>query len=100
MIIYNKLIRDRISEIIEVSGKKCEVRRLNDDEYLEKLNEKLMEELKEYYESGSIEELADLVEVVHAIVKAKGSSVEKLRGLGWRRERNEVSLKKGCFWRA
>ncbi len=75
---YHKLVRDRIPEIIEAEGKKCEVRTLEDDEeYLLELNWKLQEELAEYLESGTVEELADLVEVAQAIVRLKGVSQRK-----------------------
>lgn len=77
MVTHNKLVRDRIPEIIKASGKSCEVKTLNDQEYIENLNIKLKEELKEYMESGDIEELADLVEVVYAIVKQKGINIEE-----------------------
>lgn len=56
---YNKLIRDRIPEIIEKAGKQAIVEKVNGDELLKLLNIKLEEELNEYKESGSIEELAD-----------------------------------------
>ena len=75
---YHKLVRDRIPEIIEADGKKCEVRKLDDDqEYLLELNRKLQEELAEYQESGAVEELTDLVEVAQAIVRLKGISQGK-----------------------
>lgn len=45
---------------------------MNDDEYLESLNTKMQEELKGYIESGEIEELADLEEVLRAILDVKG----------------------------
>ncbi|SCY17144.1 nucleoside triphosphate pyrophosphohydrolase [Alkaliphilus peptidifermentans] len=82
MIIYNKLIRDRIPEIIEKSGKKFTIEKLNDEEYLKCLNLKLQEELNEYLEDNSVDELADLVEVIHAILKHKNvsySDFEKIR---------------------
>jgi predicted house-cleaning noncanonical NTP pyrophosphatase (MazG superfamily) len=69
---YHKLVRDRIPEIIRASGRDCEVRVLGDAEYAAKLDEKLREELDEYAASGSVEELADLVEVVHAILAFRG----------------------------
>lgn len=81
-IVYNKLIRDRIPEIIESDGKECEVTVLSDDEYLKQLNIKLKEELDEYYESGEAEELADIAEIIYAIANLKGLSnaqFEKLR---------------------
>jgi len=72
---YNKLVRDRIPEIIEASGARCETRILTDEEYLKALDAKLDEELAEYHESGDIEELADLLEVIYAIAKARGCDV-------------------------
>ena len=79
---YHKLVRDKIPEIIEAAGKKCEIRKLEDDEeYLLELNWKLQEELNEYRDSGAVEELADLVEVVQAIVRLKGISQRKFEGI-------------------
>ena len=60
-IIYNKLVRDRIPEIIEQAGQKCTCSILSDDDYLKMLDEKLNEELAEYQEDKSMEELADLL---------------------------------------
>lgn len=75
---YNKLVRDYIPDIITASGKKCTVQTLSDDEYLEKLDAKLEEELNEYLESGSLEELADLLEVLYAVTEARGYTREEL----------------------
>ena len=69
-IIYNKLVRDKIPEIIEASGKTCETEILSDKEYLQMLDKKLGEELAEYYKEQNIEELADLLEVLYATAKA------------------------------
>lgn len=75
---YHKLVRDKIPEIIEAAGKKCEIRTLEDDEeYLLELNWKLQEEIHEYQESGAVDELADLVEVAQAIARLKGVSQRK-----------------------
>ena len=76
---YNKLVRDRIPEIIAAQGLRCDVRTLSDEEYLQALSSKLDEELAEYHASGELEELADLLEVIHAIVVAKGQSVQQLQ---------------------
>ena len=79
---YNKLIRDKIPEIIEKSGKQPITEILDDKAYKKHLDDKLGEELQEYLASDNIEELADLVEVVHAIVKYKNVSLsdfEKIR---------------------
>ena len=69
---YNKLIRDKIPEIIERSGKKAVTERLDADAYKKYLDMKLGEELQEYLESDKVEELADLIEVIYAILEFKG----------------------------
>lgn len=89
---YDKLIRDRIPEIIEKIGKQAIVQRVEGDQLLELLNKKLFEELEEYNESGEIEELADLVEVVKAILEHKGIALDDFDGI---RERKKIS--KGGF---
>lgn len=77
MKIYNKLVRDKIPAIINAdNGKTCKIRILSDEEYLKELNTKMQEELKEYLESGEVEELADLEEVLRGILDAKNVSYE------------------------
>ena len=75
---YYKLVRDRIPEIIEADGKRCIAETLSNEEYLRLLDYKLDEELAEYQESESLEELADLLEVIRAVVKARGWTMEEL----------------------
>ncbi len=65
MIEYNKLIRDKIPEIITSFGKQCIVETMNETEYIEALDAKLNEELAEYQADKSLEELADLLEVMY-----------------------------------
>lgn len=78
MKIYNKLVRDKIPKIIAGdNGKTCITRIMEDKEYLESLNTKMQEELKEYLESGEVEELADLEEVLRAILDVKKVSYEE-----------------------
>lgn len=78
---YHKLVRDRIPEIIETSGKTCTWATLSDEAYLQLLDEKLNEELAEYQESKSLEELADLLEVVQDVVRAWGWTWNELTTL-------------------
>lgn len=89
---YNKLVRDRIPEIIKADGKICTTEVLANEAYIEMLDAKLNEEIKEYQESKNIEELADLLEVIHAIVKARGYSLEQLEQI-----RQEKLHKRGGF---
>ena len=76
--IYNKLVRNRIPDIIRDSGLECETKILSDDEYLKMLDAKLDEELSEYHKDQNIEELADLLEVIYAATVARGYTVEEL----------------------
>ncbi|MBQ8555966.1 MAG: nucleoside triphosphate pyrophosphohydrolase [Clostridia bacterium] len=81
-IIHEKLVRDRIPEIIEASGKTCVTRVLPHEEYLAALDAKLTEELAEYQADKSMEELADLLEVMMAVAEARGhnfTAVEAIR---------------------
>lgn len=91
-ITYHKLVRDKIPEIIEAQGKTCKVRTLSDDEYLKMIDAKLDEELAEYHEDQNIEELADLMEVIYAAVKARGYTVEELEKV-----RAQKAEKRGAF---
>ena len=78
---YNKLVRDNIPEIIKNSGKCCETEILSNKEYLIMLERKLDEELAEYKKDKSMEELADLLEVIYAIIKAKHYSIEQVEDI-------------------
>lgn len=93
-IIYNKLVRDKIPEIIEASGKTCETEILSDEEYLQMLDKKLDEELAEYHQEQNIEELADLLEVLFATVKAKGYSIEDLEQVRIEKQKARGGLEK------
>ena len=77
-ITHNKLVRDRIPEIIEASGKTCVTKILSDEEYLNMLDTKLDEELAEYHQDQNVEELADLLEVIYAAASARGYTLEQL----------------------
>lgn len=89
---YNKLVRDRVPEIIESTGKSCTTEILSTEDYLRMLDAKLDEELAEYRKDQNIEELADLVEVIHAAVIACGYTLEDLE-----RVRAEKKSKRGGF---
>lgn len=75
---YNKLVRDKIPEIIEKEGKKANIEILSDDRYIKELNKKLEEEVNEYLKDGTIEELGDIVEVILAILKFNDSNLGEL----------------------
>lgn len=90
---YNKLVRDKIPENIDSEpGRKSKYRILDDKEYLNELNKKVIEEANEFIEENSIEELGDLMEVINAIMKLKGYQMEDVYKI-----MKEKADKKGVF---
>ena len=78
MIEYDKLVRDKIPEIIRADGRECDCERLTDKEFLVRAERKLDEELAEFHASRNVEELADLIEVIYAVADALGADQEQL----------------------
>ncbi|MBR6789284.1 MAG: NUDIX domain-containing protein [Oscillospiraceae bacterium] len=89
---YHKLVRDRIPEVIRASGGSSLTEELDDETYLELLDQKLDEELLEYHADGNVEELADLLEVIYAAAAARGCSAADLDAI-----RAEKAAKRGAF---
>ncbi|MCL2405952.1 MAG: nucleoside triphosphate pyrophosphohydrolase [Defluviitaleaceae bacterium] len=90
--IYNKLVRDKIPEIIKSNGTTPIYRVLNSADYLSALNHKLQEEVTEYLHDNSIEEICDILEVAYAIAAAKGYTAHDLTTA-----RNTKNEKNGAF---
>ena len=92
MPVHNKLVRDKIPEIIGNTGKTAYSHILTKEEYIAELDKKLNEECVEYQADKSLEELADMLEVMYAIAEARGYSVAELE-----RVRAEKAEKRGGF---
>ena len=75
---YDKLVRDRIIDIIIANGESPVYHTLSDEEYLKELHKKLIEEANEFVEADNPEELADLLEVVYAIAMHKNINMEEV----------------------
>ena len=91
--VYNKLVRDKIPENInKIEGRKANFKILSNEEYLTELDKKLFEEAHEFIEEHSVEELADLTEVISAIMKFKNISLEDVE-----KARKLKNDKKGKF---
>ena len=89
---YDKLVRDRIPEIIESDGKKCTTEIVDDKKALEYLYTKLKEETNELLEDKNIDEAADVMEVVFAIAEKYGYSEDELL-----KHREDKKNKRGGF---
>ena len=76
--VYQKLVRDKIPELIEAEGQMPIIRRLTDEEFTRCLEEKLDEEVREYHADKNLQELADIIEVVYALAESQGYSREEL----------------------
>lgn len=97
IIYHNKLVRDRIPEIIEKSGKKASIKTLSEAEYLDMLDIKLKEELDEYLFDKSMEEIADLLEVIHAVVTARNSSMEEVEQIRLQKKEKRGGFEEKIF---
>lgn len=75
---YNKLVRDKIPNIIETSGRKCTYEIASKDDRYSLLESKLQEEVSEFLEDKNLEELADVMEVLFGLANALGYSEEEL----------------------
>ena len=93
-----KLVRDKIPEIIRADGKKPITRILTTEEYLEELDEKLNEEIAEYQADKSLEEMADVLEVLFAICEARGHSVEELMEVREAKREKRGGFEERIFW--
>ncbi|MFC1627216.1 phosphoribosyl-ATP pyrophosphohydrolase [Patescibacteria group bacterium] len=78
---HNKLVRDRIPEIIVKAGKTSTTHIAGKQEYRDKLKQKLQEEVDEFFESESKEELADILEVIYALADLKKINRQDLESL-------------------
>ncbi|APH05010.1 nucleoside triphosphate pyrophosphohydrolase [Bacillus weihaiensis] len=98
---YNKLVRDKIPEIIDQTGKNYEVRILDKVDYIKELKKKAYEELNEIVEAkdreSSLEELADLLEVIHAIAVYHGSTLEEINSIRQEKEEQRGSFSEKVF---
>lgn len=91
-IVYNKLVRDRIVEIIEDDGKVAVFRTLGPEEMEDCLQSKLQEEVAEFLEAGTLDELADIIEVIYALASNRGCNREELDSI-----RESKTHKRGGF---
>ncbi len=92
---YDKLVRDRIPEIIAENGGTCEVRKVKGEEYSEYLYRKLDEEVAEFKVDHNPEELADILEVVFALAADQGIDEDEIGRIRCRKRELRGGFEKG-----
>ena len=98
---YNKLVRDKIPEIIKASGKECEIEIAPKEERYSLLENKLQEEVGEFLEDKNLEELADIMEVLFDLAHVLGYSEEDLLKMrDKKKRRKEEAFKEGIVLKA
>lgn len=94
---YNKLVRDKIIDIIETDGRIAKYRILDDNEYRQELNKKLQEEVKEYLEDNNVEELADIVEVIYGILNSMNVSIQEFEKVRINKQEKRGAFEKKIY---
>lgn len=99
--VYNKLVRDKIIEILRSEGHYCFIKKLASTQYKDALTNKLKEEVSEYMgaknEADQLEELGDVLEVIHAILKEQGKSFSELESIRHEKCRRKGGFEQGIF---
>lgn len=93
--IYNKLVRDKIPEIIKNNNEEPITRILNDIDYKKELEKKLYEEYQEVLEATGkdrLEELADMLEIISSLAKLENSTLNNVIEIA-----NKKVLKRGSL---
>lgn len=91
---YNKLIRDKVPEYIKSKGGNAIFHIADSKEFKEKLKEKLQEEVQEFLESESIEEMADIFEIISAIVEHNGWTIAQVSKVQAKKRKEKGAFKK------
>lgn len=94
---YDKLIRDLIPQHIAASGKDYQVETMKEGEFRQALRDKLVEEATEAAEASPeslVTELADLLEVVDALMEAEGLTKEQVEQEQARRQQERGSFER------
>ncbi len=101
MPIYNKLVRDKIPQVIKKRCLQFETRILLEEEYKTEVTKKLSEELREFEETDNkkdaIEELADILELIHAAAELNGSSFEEVEEVRMKKAEKRGGFKERIF---
>ncbi len=97
MKVYNKLVRDKITDIIEADGRIAKYRILDNNEYRQELNLKLQEEVTEYLDDNNVEELADIVEVIYGILNSMDITIDEFEKVRIKKQEERGTFNKKIY---
>ena len=101
MPVYNKLVRDKILEIIEAENLAYQSRVLKPEEHLTEIKKKLYEEVKEVDETinreDALEEMADVLELLHAALKVYGAEFTELEAIRVNKKKKRGGFDEGLY---
>ena len=94
---FNKVIRDKIPESIQKDGHTCNVQVISDEKFLLEIEKKLSEEVTEYQNNKTPEELIDILEVIYKIAQLKGISKDELEKIRVKKLEDKGGFAKNLF---
>ena len=94
---FNKVIRDKIPEIIQKDGQTCNIQILSDEKFMVEIEKKLSEEVTEYQNDKNPEELSDILEVIYRIAQLRGISKEELEKIRIKKMQDKGGFEKNLF---
>ncbi|ALC87745.1 phosphoribosyl-ATP pyrophosphohydrolase [Bacillus sp. FJAT-22090] len=101
MPVYNKLVRDLIPQVIQKSGSKFTTRILDSSEHLTEIKNKLSEEVKEFQETlnrqDALEELADILELIHAALPIHEATFDELENIRLAKKQKRGGFMEGIY---
>ena len=94
---HNKLVRDLIPDIIQNSGRTAHISTLSENDYLAALEQKLLEETREYLQAPCTEEIADILEVIEAICAARHYDMQQVLSVKTQKTAQRGGFEKRIF---
>ena len=98
--IYNKLVRDKIPEIIKNNGEIPIIKTLDESEYKEELEKKLYEEYQEVLDASNeerLEELADMLEIIRALAKIENKNLNDIIAIADKKNKKRGSFEEKIY---
>ncbi|MEZ7890506.1 MAG: nucleoside triphosphate pyrophosphohydrolase [Candidatus Wallbacteria bacterium] len=97
MPVYNKIVRDKIPDIIRNEKRNCNIKILSDKDAVNLLSQKILEEADEFLKEPSKEEMADIFEILHSIIKKYNWTYDEIEKIRINKANKNGSFDKNIF---